>query len=97
VRGACTASWLLLLAAIAANAQQFRGIWADSFGPGFFNRAEVKQLAADCRKYNFNAVFVEMRKRGDAFYMPHSPNTEPRSSLIASNFDALQACNENRL
>jgi len=76
---------------ISAATAKFRGIWVDGFGPGFLNQLEVQKLAADCRKYNFNAVFVEMRKRGDAFYVPHEPNNEPRSSLVASNFDALQA------
>ena len=75
----------------SAATAKFRGLWVDGFGSGFLNAAEVKKLAEDCRKYNFNAVFVEMRKRGDAFYLPHAPNTEPRSSLIPSNFDALQA------
>src|SRR5439155_26049964 len=47
-----------------STASEFRGIWVDAFGPGFFNAAQVKKLAEDCRKYNFNAVLVEMRRRG---------------------------------
>src|SRR5439155_23137409 len=57
-----------------ALAAEFRGLWVDAFGPGFFNAAEVKKLASDCRQYNFNAVLVEMRRRGDAFYNPQPPN-----------------------
>ena len=70
----------------AAFTSEFRGLWVDAFGPGFFNAGQVKKLAADCRKYNFNAVVVEMRRRGDAFY--HS-NYDPRTTIIRTNFDAL--------
>ena len=85
------ASISLFAAAQGVVSGAMRGLWVDAFGPGFLNPAEVKKLVSDCRKYNFNAVFVEMRKRGDAFYVPHAPNNEPRSSLVASNYDALQA------
>jgi len=66
----------------SAATAKFRGLWVDGFGSGFLNAAEVKKLAEDCRKYNFNAVFVEMRKRGDAFYLP--TNRAPLSSLPTS-------------
>ncbi len=66
-----------------------RGMWADAFGPGFKNKAEVKQLVEDCRKFHFNAVFVQMRKRGDAYYFPKSPNTDVRATDIDPDYDAL--------
>jgi uncharacterized lipoprotein YddW (UPF0748 family) len=58
----------------------------DAFGPGFFNVQQVKKLANDCRNYNFNAVLVEMRRRGDAFY---DSKFDPRTTIITTNFDAL--------
>lgn len=67
-------------------AAEFRGLWVDAFGPGFFDAAQVRQLVADCRRYNFNAVLVEMRRRGDAFYDSRS---DPRTTSISANFDAL--------
>jgi len=76
----------LYLAPLRSSAAEFRGLWVDAFGPGFFNAAQVKKLAADCRKYNFNAVIVEMRRRGDAFYHSHY---DPRTTIINTNFDAL--------
>ena len=86
-------SVLLLICLRISSAEtpkpEFRGLWVDGFGPGFFNAQQVKKLAEDCRKYNFNAVIVEMRRRGDAFYNPHLPNTDPKTSLIAPDFDAL--------
>jgi uncharacterized lipoprotein YddW (UPF0748 family) len=71
------------------SASEFRGIWVDAFGPGFHNKEQVRQLVQDCRKYNFNAVVVQMRKRGDAYYIPKAPNDEPRASTLAKDFDAL--------
>jgi len=69
-----------------ASSPEFRGLWVDAFGPGFFNAAQVRKLVADCRKYHFNAVLVEMRRRGDAFY---DSNVDPRTTIISTNFDAL--------
>lgn len=77
---------LLAFHSLAANAAEFRGLWVDSFGPGFLNAEEVKKLVKDCRQYNFNALVVEMRRRGDAFY---NSKVDPRTVAIATNFDAL--------
>lgn len=81
---------LLLLIAQYCPAAELRGLWVDNFGPGFLNKKQVKQLVNDCRMYNFNAVFVQMRARGDALYFPQAPNIDPRRSNISSDFDALQ-------
>jgi uncharacterized lipoprotein YddW (UPF0748 family) len=68
---------------------EFRGIWADGFGQGFLDECEARELVRDCRRYNFNALIVEMRRRGDAFYIPKPPNMDSRVPIIATNFDAL--------
>ena len=78
-----------LLPFLSTSAAELRGIWVDAFGPGFLNSKQVKQLVSDCRQYNFNAVFVQMRKRGDAFYFPKPPNADPRNHNLAPEFDAL--------
>ena len=71
-----------------ARAEECRGLWVDAFGPGFMNAQEVRQLVEDCRQYNFNTVFVQMRRRGDAFYMPkcygfNSHRTSSPSAVVA--------------
>ena len=85
-------AWLLVacieVPAPAADGE-FRGIWVDAWGAGFLTPTEAEKLIADCRTYNFNAVIVQMRRRGDAFYIPQSPNLEPRTTDIASGYDAL--------
>ena len=73
----------------ASAAPEFRGIWVDAWGTGFLTASQAQKLIADCRAYNFNAVFVQMRRRGDAFYMPQAPNLEPRTTAIAAGYDAL--------
>jgi uncharacterized lipoprotein YddW (UPF0748 family) len=77
-------------------------IWGNrepnAFGPSFYNSTQARKLAEDCRKYHFNAVFVQMRRRGDAFYIPQPPNSEPRTTVLEPGFDALaeviKACHE---
>ena len=75
---------------LAAKADEFRALWVDAFGDGFLNASQVTKLVNDCRTYNYNAVIVQMRRRGDAFYMPQAPNGDPRTTAIAANCDALQ-------
>jgi len=74
----------------SAQSNEFRAMWVDAWGPGFLNASEATQLIADCRTYNYNAVVVQMRRRGDAFYTPAIGGNDPKTTAIAANFDALQ-------
>ena len=60
----------------------------DAWGAGFLSAAEVTTLVNRCTTYNFNAVVVQMRRRGDAFY---NARWEPRAESIkqGKNFDPL--------
>ena len=75
---------------VAGQSNEFRGVWVDAWGTGFLNASQVTQLIADCRAYNFNAVVVQMRRRGDAFYAPGIAGNDPKTTAISSGFDALQ-------
>ncbi len=93
----CRSQLKLLIATVltvsslsTAQADEFRGIWVDAWGSGFLNASEVTTLVSRCRTYNFNAVIVQMRRRGDAFYIPQAPNGDPRTTALAANYDALQ-------
>ena len=77
-------------ATLSAQSNEFRGVWVDAWGTGFLNASQVTQLIADARAYNYNAVIVQMRRRGDAFYTPGIAGNDPKTTAIASNFDALQ-------
>src|SRR4051812_14285815 len=61
---------LLLLAGLSAgaSAQEFRAMWADAFHAGLRNGTETSAVIAAARAAKCNAVMVEVRKRGDAYY-----------------------------
>ncbi len=62
-------------------------MWADTFHAGLRNSSEVSQMVADARAGNFNAVIVEVRKRGDAYY---NSNFEPKATDVSpQSFDPL--------
>jgi uncharacterized lipoprotein YddW (UPF0748 family) len=75
-----------LLSPLGNRAQEFRALWVDAWKPGFKSSAEVRQLIADTRAGHFNALVVEVRKRGDAYYQSRF---EPRATDIASGYDPL--------
>ena len=88
----------IFLAVIRGSAQtnEFRGIWADGWHGNFSTAAEVSQIIADARSGNFNAVVVEVRRRGDAYYNglyePKATDISPQSydplaDLIAKGHD----------
>jgi len=80
----CLLAWFL---PAAARCQELRGFWVDAFHSGFKSSTEVSQLVADARAANCNALFVQVRKRGDAYY---SNGLEPRATDISStSFDPL--------
>lgn len=70
-----------------AVAQELRGWWVDAFNTGFKTSAQVTQLIADARAARVNALFVQVRKRGDAYY---NSSFEPKASDVSpASFDPL--------
>lgn len=78
--------FLLLLLAASAGAQEIRALWADAFHAGLRNSTETAALIAAARTANCNAVFVQVRKRGDAYYRG---GLEPTAIDVAAGFDPL--------
>ncbi len=68
------------------GAEELRGLWVDTFHAGLRNEGEVRRLVADARAGGFNALFVEVRKRGDAYY---ESAFEPKAADVAAGFDPL--------
>src|SRR5258705_9488282 len=68
------------------SAQEFRALWVDAFHNGFKTAGQVDALISEVRTGNFNAVVVEVRKRGDAYY---NSNYEPKATDISASFDPL--------
>lgn len=79
----------LLMAALCVSirAAELRGLWVDAFNPGMKTASQVSQLVADARAGNFNALFVQVRKRGDAYY---NSTLEPKAADVSpQSFDPL--------
>jgi uncharacterized lipoprotein YddW (UPF0748 family) len=75
-------------APITYGAPQYRAMWVDAFHDGIKSPAQVEKLVADARRGNLNALFVQVRKRGDAYF---NRADEPRALDIAASrgFDPL--------
>ncbi|MBK9138379.1 MAG: family 10 glycosylhydrolase [Verrucomicrobia bacterium] len=83
----CLAACLLAVSAQSQpDAPELRGWWADTFHAALRTPGEVNELVANARAGNFNAVFVEVRKRGDAYY---ESRYEPKATDVQAGFDPL--------
>lgn len=85
------AGWLVsivfvLVVAQAYAAPELRAFWADTWHAALRTPAEVDAMLQAARAARANALFVEVRKRGDAYYISHY---EPTASDVASGFDPL--------
>jgi len=75
-----------ILLAAHSQAQELRAFWADAFSPAIKSRDEVDTMLRRLRTANCNAVFVQVRKGGDAYYVSHY---EPWASDNPQRFDGL--------
>lgn len=84
---------LLTIAGAAIGADEkpeFRGMWISSYGNNIDlgSPAAIDKLIADARAANLNALVVQVRKTGDAYY---KSAYEPRAdNLPKSDFDPLE-------
>ncbi len=66
---------------------ELRAFWVDGFNDGFKTPAQCDLLLRRLRAMHCNAVFVQMRKRADAYYDTHY---EDWAQDDPDHFDALQ-------
>src|SRR5690625_1330490 len=69
-----------------AQESELRGIGVDAWGAVIKTEAQIDQLINDAQNANFNAIFPQVRKRGDAYY---ESLHEPKATDINANFDPL--------
>ncbi|PTX55026.1 uncharacterized lipoprotein YddW (UPF0748 family) [Melghirimyces profundicolus] len=71
-----------------APKEEFRAFWVDAFHEGFKTPEQVDRLMEDVRRAGANAVIVQVRRRGDAYF---NKALEPRTQDpgLQSGFDAL--------
>jgi uncharacterized lipoprotein YddW (UPF0748 family) len=72
------------VAAKKVSRSEFRAFWVDAFHAGIKSRAEVDQLIRDVRSARANAVLVQVRRRGDAYY---NCSIEPRAPELRKQPD----------
>jgi uncharacterized lipoprotein YddW (UPF0748 family) len=67
---------------------QYRALWVDAFHDGIKSRTQIEKLVADAHRANINALIVQVRKRGDAYF---NQADEPRAKDIVGPraFDPL--------
>lgn len=74
--------------AMELDNKEFRAFWVDAFHDGFKTEKQVDQLLKDVEEANANAVIVQIRRRGDAyFHKSLEPRTEDPS--LQKNYDVL--------
>src|SRR5712692_8872714 len=47
---------------------QYRALWVDAFHDGIKSPSQVEKLVADAHRANINALIVQVRKAGDAYF-----------------------------
>jgi uncharacterized lipoprotein YddW (UPF0748 family) len=72
----------------AATAGQFRAFWADAFGDGINDQAQIDALVAATKAAHANAIVAQVVRRGDCFCLRSGL---PVNESIAPGFDPLQA------
>lgn len=74
------------LCGLALCAAEFRGAWVTSWSKGFYTKEEIDRTIADAKTAGLNALIVEVRKVGDAYY---KSDLEPVGPEVPEGFDPL--------
>jgi uncharacterized lipoprotein YddW (UPF0748 family) len=86
--GAAAVTALLSLT-VSAEAQEYRGYWVDTFNTPLNTHADVLAVVSQARLSNANALFAQVRRRGDAWFL-NSVEPAPDFVPIEAGFDPLQ-------
>jgi uncharacterized lipoprotein YddW (UPF0748 family) len=80
------------MASASASAQsvsQYRAFWVDTFNTTLNNHSDVVAVVNKAKAANANAIFAQVRRRGDSWYL-NSLEPPPDTVPIAAGFDPLQ-------
>ncbi|MGH9902090.1 MAG: glycoside hydrolase family 10 protein, partial [Pyrinomonadaceae bacterium] len=74
----------------AQNARtEYRAFWVDTFNTTLNNHNDVLAIVNNTKAAKANAIFIQVRRRGDAWYL-NSLEPPPDFTPIAAGFDPLQ-------
>lgn len=71
-----------------AQGAEYRAFWVDTFNTALNNPADVLAVVNNAKAANTNALFVQVRRRGDAWYL-NSMEPLPDPNTIQPGFDPL--------
>lgn len=72
---------------VSPAGSEWRGMWVNSWSDALFTPEQCRKLVEDTRRANLNAIVIQIRRRGDAFY---DSALEPKNSSIRPpEFDPL--------
>src|SRR5687768_4517741 len=83
---------LVFLVAAVSHAQpraEIRGFWVDTFNTTLNNHADVASVVDRAVAANANAIFAQVRRRGDSWYLSSLEPIADRTPIQAG-FDPLQ-------
>ena len=85
---------LALLAAASAQAQpqrtEYRAFWVDTFNTALNNHADVLAVVNNAKAAKANAIFAQVRRRGDSFYLDSLEPTPDFTTFSPAGFDPLR-------
>lgn len=68
---------------------EYRAFWVDTFNTTLNNHADVVAVVNNAKAAKANAIFAQVRRRGDSWYL-NSLEPRPDFTPIAAGFDPLQ-------
>ena len=77
---------IVFAASVFAQRSEYRGFWVDTFNTTLNNHNDVLSVVSRAKSAKANAIFAQVRRRGDAWYV--TP-LEPKFPNIAAGFDPL--------
>jgi uncharacterized lipoprotein YddW (UPF0748 family) len=86
----CLLVVLMLSTGAFAQEVQYRAFWVDTFNSNLNTPADIQTVVANARAANANAIFAQVRRRGDSWYLIGGEGL-PDGVPIQPNFDPLQA------
>ena len=69
------------------GADEIRALWVDAYHDGIKSRQQIDELVETARAGSFNALVVQVRRRGDTYYPsaidPWAPDADPTFDALA--------------
>ena len=87
-RAALSLAAAVLAAPLSAQPAQYRAFWVDTFNTTLNNHADVARVVDNAVAAGANALFVQVRRRGDSWYLDSLEPPADRTPL-APGFDPL--------